>query len=359
MSPQPKPSLGEIAPYVPGKAKAPGFAAPIKLSANENPLGCSDAARAAYLAGAAHLHLYPDANTALLRGAIAGKFGLEPERLIFGAGSDEIFAMATQAYLREGDNVVQPQYGFAAWAIAARAAGGEVKSAVERDFCVDVDALLAAVDARTRIVFLANPANPTGTYLPFSEVERLHRALPRSVLLVLDGAYAECAAGVEGFADGLDWARDQENVLVTRTFSKMYGLASLRIGWAYAPPAVAAALNLIRLPFSVPRAGEAAAVAALADDAFLQRSVAHVVSERQRMADAFARRGAQVLTSAANFVTVRFASLSAAELEAALAARGLLVRHLANYGLPDWLRISVGQVDETDALLAALADLRA
>lgn len=359
MSLRPKPSLREIAPYVPGKAKAPGFAAPIKLSANENPLGCSEAVRAAYLAAASGLHLYPDANTSTLRAAIAEKFGLQPERLIFGAGSDEIFAMATQAYLRDGDNVVQPQFGFAAWAIAARAAGGAVKSAAERDYTVDVDALLGAVDARTRIVFLANPANPTGTYLPFSEIERLHQTLPADVLLVLDGAYAECAAGAEGFADGLDWARDKSNVLVTRTFSKMYGLASLRVGWAYASAEVAVALNLIRLPFSVPRAGEAAAVAALADEAFLQASVQHVVSERRRLAAAFEARGAEVLASAANFVTVRFAGIPAAALEEALAQRGILVRYLGNYCMPDWLRVSVGTLEQNDKLLAALRELGA
>ncbi|MBC7768977.1 MAG: histidinol-phosphate transaminase [Phycisphaerales bacterium] len=359
MSPQPKPGILDIASYTPGKAKAPGFAAPLKLSANENCLGCSEAARAAYLAAASELHLYPDANTSRLRAAIAEKFALDPQRLVFGAGSDEIFAIAAQAYLSEGDNIVQPQYAFAAWAIAARAAGGLVKSAPEADYTVDVDAMLSLVDERTRLVFIANPANPTGTWLHFTEIERLHAGLPPHILLVLDGAYAECAAGVAGFLDGMDWAENKNNVLVTRTFSKMYGLASLRIGWAYAPRPVAEALSRIRLPFSVPRAGEAAAVAALADDAFLQLSVAHVAEQRPRLAQALAALGARTLPSAANFVTAQFphAVLTAADIEARLAQRGILVRHLKTYAMPDWLRVSVGREAEIDALIGALTDI--
>ena len=298
MKPQERSSLAGLAPYVPGKAKAAGFDNPLKLSANENPLGCSPAARAAYLAASGEIHLYPDAQTSRLRAAVAERFELEPERLVFGAGSDEIFAMAAQAYLADGCNIVQPRYAFAAWAIAARAAGGEVKSAPENDFAVDVDAMMAAVDEQTRLVFIANPANPTGTWIPFSEVERLHTGLPEHVLLVLDGAYAECAGSVEGFSDGLAWARDKQNVLVTRTFSKVYGLASLRIGWGYAPPAVAEVLNRIRLPFSVPRAGEAAAVAALADEAFTRRSVQRVEEGRAALAEALRGFGLRTLPTA-------------------------------------------------------------
>jgi histidinol-phosphate aminotransferase len=355
MKPSPKPGIMEIAPYVPGKARAEGFERPLKLSANENPFGCSAAARAAYLDAAAEMHLYPDANTSRLRAAIAAKFDLEPERLVFGAGSDEIFAMAAQAYLGAGDNAVEPQYGFAAWKIATRAAGGEPRFAPERNFTVDVDALPAAVDGCTRIVFLANPANPTGTWLPFSEIERLHAGLPGNVLLVLDGAYAECAAGIEGFSDGLDWARDKDNVLVTRTFSKVYGLASLRIGWAYAPAPVAEALNRIRLPFSVPRAGEAAAVAALSDDAFVARSVAHFVAGRRQLDTALRGFGLETLPSATNFVTARFDDAQA--VDDALSRRGILVRRLASYGMPDWLRISVGTAADIERVIGALREV--
>lgn len=352
MTPQPKRGITGIKAYVPGRARAEGIANPLKLSANENPFGCSDRAREAYLAGVRDLHLYPDSNTSTLRKAIATKHDLEPERLVFGAGSDEIFAMIAQAYLGEGDNAVQPQYGFAAWSIIVRAAGGEMRSASERNFVVDVDALLAAIDGHTRIVFVANPANPTGTWLPFSEIERLHAGLPPNVLLVLDGAYAECAAGLFGFSDGFDWSRDKQNVVVTRTFSKAFGLASLRIGWAYAPQAVASVLNRIRLPFSVPRAGEAAAVAALADDAFVARSIAHFVEGREVLSKVLYRLGATTLPSATNFVTARFADAQA--VEDGLTRRGVLVRRLNTYDMPEWLRITVGTPHEIERVIREL-----
>jgi len=354
MRPTPKAGILEIAPYVPGRSKAEGIERPLKLSANENPFGCSAAARAAFLAAASDIHLYPDSRTSRLRAAIAEKFDLEPDRLVFGAGSDEIFAMAAQVYLGEGDNAVQPQYGFAAWAIAVRAAGAVIKSAPEPDFVVDVDNILAAVDERTRVVFIANPANPTGTWLPFSEIERLHAGLPVRVLLVLDGAYAECAFGIEGYSDGLHWSRDKENVLVTRTFSKAHGLASLRVGWAYGPAHIVDALDRIRLPFSISRAGEAGAVAALSDDAFVAQSVRAMVEGRQQLDEACRDLGARTLPSAANFVTARFNNASA--IDNGLARRGILVRHLANYGMPDWLRISVGRPDETAQAIAALRE---
>lgn len=352
MRPAPKPGILDIAAYVPGRAKAHGFSNPLKLSGNENPFGCSDAAKEAFLAAASELQLYPDASTSRLRDTLAEKHQLDRERLVFGAGSDEIFAMVAQAYLGAGDNAVQPQYGFAAWSIAVRAAGGRMKSAPEPEYLVDVDAMLAAIDTHTKLIFLANPANPTGTWLPFSEIERLHAGMPEHVLLVLDGAYAECASGIAGFSDGLDWARDKDNVLVTRTFSKAYGLASLRIGWAFAPAPVAAALNRIRLPFSVPRAGEAAAVAALADDDFLQRSVEAFADGRRRLGEGLRALGAHTLPSAANFVTARFDD--ARGLSEALAGRGILVRHLENYGMPDWLRISVGSPQDVERVLAAI-----
>ncbi len=359
MSPIPRPGILDIAPYVPGKAKASGFENPIKLSANENPLGCSEAARDAYLKASTEIHLYPDSNTSALRRSLSEKYELEPNRLVFGAGSDEIFAMACQAFLSEGDNVVQPQYGFAAWAIAARAVGGLVKSAAEPNYVVDVDAMLGAVGERTRIVFVANPANPTGSYLKFAEIERLHANLRDDVLLILDGAYAECAHDLEGFSDGLDWSRDKSNVLVTRTFSKMYGLASLRVGWAYGPEGVVEALQRIRLPFSVPRAGEAAAVAALADERFLQQSLTQVRQGRRRLVAGFSALGLTSLPSATNFVTVSFqeSAISAGEVEAELAARGILVRWLRNYDMEGFLRVTIGTDAEIDQTLRALEEV--
>jgi len=354
--PLPKPGILDIRAYQPGASKAPGVERALKLSANENPLGCSPVARAAYLEASDELHLYPDARTSRLRAAVAEKHGLAPERLVFGAGSDEIFSMVAQAYLDRGDNMVQPQYGFAAWAIAARAVGAEVRSAPERDYVVDLDALLAAVDDRTRVVFIANPANPTGTCLPVSEIVRFHALLPTRVLLVLDCAYAEAVGESAGYEDGFDWARDLPNVVITRTFSKMYGLASLRVGWAHAPVEVADALDRIRLPFSISRAGEAAAVAALADEDFVRRSTALVVAERARLAVALAELGRRVLPSAANFVTAHFGD-EAEQVVATLARGGVLVRHLRGYGMPEWIRFSVGTPETTQRVIEALREI--
>ena len=360
MAPEPKPSIAAITPYVAGKAKVAGHARPIKLSANENALGCSPAARAAFLKGAASLHRYADPNASALREALAAKHDLDPARIVFGAGSDEVFSLATQAYLSPGDEMVQPQFAFAAWAIAARAAGASVVSAPEQRYSVDVDAMLDAVTPRTRMMFVANPASPTGTRIPFAEVRRLHAALPPRVLLVLDGAYAEYAEGEADFDDGIELASAAHNVLVTRTFSKIYGLAALRIGWGYASAAIAETLNRIRLPFNVPAPSQAAALAALGDTDFVARSVAHARDGRAALARALESLGLLVTPPAANFVTARTPqgfALTAAEIEHALAQRGILVRGLTNYAMPDALRITIGADDEMAALSEALTSI--
>ena len=344
-APAPRPTILEIEPYKPGRATAPGFARPIKLSSNENALGCSPAARAAYLEAHRDIHLYPDSRATALREALARKHDLDPDRIVFGTGSDEIFAMACQAYLQPGEVMVQPEFAFAAWAIAARAVGGVVRSAPESNFTVDVDAMLAAVDRRTRIMFVASPANPTGTSLPHSELARLHAGLPANVLLVLDGAYAEFDAdgpGPTAFADA-------PNVLVTRTFSKLYGLAALRVGWGYAPQPVAEALNRIRLPFNLSSPAQGAAVAALGDDTFVAKSRAHALGGRATLERSLTALGLEPIAPSANFVTVRFPAgtrLNAEETCARLAEQGVLVRGLAPYGMADGLRVSVGLDEE-------------
>lgn len=338
--PSPKSTILEIEPYRPGRATAPGFARPIKLSANENPLGASPLAVAAYAEAQKALHLYPDPRANALREAIAAKHGLDPARIVFGTGSDELFAMACQAYLQPGDVMVQPQYAFAAWAIAARASGAIVQSAPERAYHVDVDAMLAAVDAQTRIVFIANPANPTGTRIPASEVRRLHAGLRPDILLVLDGAYVEFGGDEDEFVT----YADAPNVLITRTFSKLYGLAALRIGWGYAAKPVSDVLNRIRLPFNASTPAQAAAVAALGDGGFVEASIAHAVDGRERLNSLLEELGLTTLPPAANFVTARFASdapLSAIDACEALAARGVLVRGLEPYGMADCVRVSV------------------
>lgn len=357
--PAPKPGILDIHAYVPGKAKAEGVAAPIKLSANENALGSSPKALEAYAEAARQLHVYPDPRANIVRAAIAERFRLEPERLVFGCGSDEVFQLLNQVFLEPGDNMVQGEFGFAAFGIGARAAGGEVKLAKEPGYRIDVDQLLATVDDRTRIVFLANPGNPTGTWIPFSEVRRLHEALPPSVVLVLDGAYGEFALDAQ-FNDGLDLARDSSNIVVTHTFSKLHGLAGLRVGWGYAPAEIAAAVERIRLPFNTSVPAQAAAVAALADEDFQRASIALVEQWRPWLTQQLGGAGLDVVgPSATNFLLVGFPTApgrTAAEAEAYLASRGLLVRGVSLYGLPNHLRITVGLEAHNRALVDALAD---
>jgi histidinol-phosphate aminotransferase len=357
--PMPKPGIMDIHAYVPGKAKAEGVENPIKLSANENILGCSEKAREAYAAAAHQLHMYPDSRTTLLRTALAETFRLEPERLILGQGSDEVFQLLNQTFLEPGDNIVQGEYGFAAYAIGAYACQAEVRRAKEPGYRIDVDEVLKCVDERTRLVFIANPANPTGTWIPFAEIERLHAALPPSVVLVLDAAYGEFCRD-PAFDDGLDFARTQANVVVTHTFSKLHGLAALRVGWGYAPAEIAAAVDRIRLPFNISIPGQAAAIAALADTEFQERSIAHVEQWRPWLAQQLGGVGLEVvLPSAANFLLVGFPPTpgkTAVEAEAYLASRGLLVRGVTNYGLPNHVRITIGLEEHNRAVADALAD---
>ena len=357
--PVPKPGIMDIHAYVPGKAQADGVENPVKLSANENILGSSPKAREAFAGAMDELQMYPDSRTSILRDAIAGRFRLEPERLIFGCGSDEVFALLNQAFLEPGDNIVQGEYGFAAFAIGARACQAQVKNAKEPDYRIDVDEMLKVVDDRTRLMFLANPGNPTGTWIPFSEVLRLHAMLPPSVVLVLDGAYSEFATD-PAFQDGLDFARGTDNVVVTHTFSKLHGLAALRVGWGYAPPEIAAAVDRIRLPFNTSIAAQRAAVAALADEDFQARSIAHVEQWRPWLAQQLGGLGLETVgPSATNFVLVGFpkaAGRTAADADAFLSARGLLTRRVLNYGLPDHLRITIGLEEHNRAAVDALAE---
>jgi histidinol-phosphate aminotransferase len=354
--PAPKAGVLDISPYVGGKSKAAGFAQPIKLSSNENILGCSPKASAAYAAAAEQLHLYPDGRAEALRAAIAAKFDLDPERLLFGCGSDELFSLICQAYCEPGDNIVQGQYGFLAYRIAGRAAQAEVRFAPEPEFKLDVDQVLAQVDARTKVVFVANPSNPTGTWNARAEIERLHGGLPAHTLLVLDGAYAEFAASPD-YSDGLDLARGADNIVVTRTFSKAYGLAALRVGWGYGPLAVVDVIDRIRPPFNVSLPAQAAAVAALADDDFIVQSRTLVETWRPWLAQQLGGLGLETIPSSGNFLLALFPETpgrTAAEAEAFLASRGVLVRAVAGYAIPQGLRITVGREADNRALVAGL-----
>jgi len=358
-APQPKPGILEISPYVAGKAKAQGFASPLKLSANENPLGCSPAARAAYEAAAGALNLYPDPRATPLREAVARRYGLEPERLIFGIGSDEIFTLVCQTFCEPGDNVVQFEFGFFAYRIAGRGAGAEVRFAPEADLRRSIDCLLAEVDERTRVVFLDNPGNPNGAWLPAAEIRRLHEALPPRAILLLDGAYAEFLSHPD-YEDGMALAREAPNVMITRTFSKLHGLAGLRVGWAYAAEAVIGAMDRIRAPFNTSIPGQLACAEALFDDEFQRRSVELVERWRPWLEQQIGGLGFETYPSASNFVLVRFPEApgrSAREVEAHLASRGVLVRALGNYGLPDFLRVTVGTEAQNRAFIEALEQL--
>ncbi|HQP20905.1 histidinol-phosphate transaminase [Phenylobacterium sp.] len=356
--PTPKPGILDIAPYVPGKAKVDGVEHPLKLSANENILGSSPLAREAFASAIDQLHMYPEGRSNMLRAAIGEKYGLEPERLLFGCGSDEIFQLINQTFLEPGDNIVQGQYGFGAYAIGARACQAEVRFAPEKDYRIDVDELLKLVDGRTRAVFVANPGNPTGTWVGGAEIRRLHAALPPSVILVLDGAYAEFVDD-PGFEDGAAMVREFDNVVMTRTFSKLHGLAALRVGWAYMPEEMAAAVDRIRLPFNVNIPAQLAAVAALGDDDFQARSLALVAQWRPWLAQQLGGLGLEAIPSAANFILVGFPKTpgrTAKEAEAFLASRGIIVRGVTGYGLPDHLRMTIGLEEHNRALVEALAD---
>ena len=358
-TPLPKPGLMDIHAYVPGKSKVEGIAEPMKLSANENALGSSPKAREAYAQAIQHLHMYPDPSAAIVRKAIAERFKLEPERLIFGCGSDEVFQVLNQAYLEPGDNIVQGAHGFAAFAIGAKACQAEVRMAPEPNYRIDVDEMLACVNERTRLVFLANPGNPTGTWIPFSEVRRLHEGLPPSVVLVLDGAYGEFALD-PAFDDGLELARRSSNIVVTHTFSKLHGLAGLRIGWGYAPNEIVAAYDRIRPPFNTSIPAQLAAVAALGDEEFQQASIALTEQWRPWLAQQLGGLGLEAVgPSAANFVLVGFPRTpgkTAAEAEAFLATRGILVRGVGGYGLPHHLRMTIGLEAQNRTMIDALAD---
>lgn len=351
----PKPGILAISPYVGGKSKIEGVAEPIKLSSNENPLGCSPKALKAYLAAAERLHFYPDSRAGRLREVVAETYGLEPERLIFGNGSDEIFALLNQAYLEPGDNMVTGQYGFLAYRISALANQAEVRLAPEPQLKVEVDAILEMVDAKTKLVFVSNPANPTGSWNTGEEIARLHQKLPPQVLLVVDEAYAEYVTEPD-WESAFPLARGAENLVVTRTFSKIHGLAGLRIGFAYAPLAVAGAVDRIRLPFNNAIPAQEAAIAALADLEHQQRSRELVREWRPRLTQSLRGMGLEVFPSAGNFVLVRFPDPKkpAMAADAFLQARGLIVRPVGAYGLPDCLRITVGLPEQNERLIDAL-----
>lgn len=348
-----------IAPYVPGRATSDDGRALAKLSANENPLGQSPKAREAFLAEA-NMARYPDPGAAALREALAAQHGLDPARIIYGTGSDELLHLAAGAFAGQGDEVIYVRYGFAVYDIAARRVGATPVVAVDDDYGTDVGAILAAVTDRTRVVYVANPNNPTGTLMTAAEVARLHAGLPETVLFVLDQAYAEY---LEPHQDdgGLALAANAANVFVSRTFSKIYGLAAERIGWGYGAAPLIDAMHRIRAPFNVTTAGQQAAIAALGDQAFVDASRAHNAQWRQWLADevaALGNHGLRAVSSATNFLLILFeGALTAEAAYRGLMDAGFITRWLPGQGLPNALRITIGTEAETRGVAAALRTL--
>lgn len=355
-APTPQPGIMEIELYQGGASRVDGVTDILKLSSNENPHGAPESARLAAAQAAQTMHLYPNTDHASLRAAIAEVHNLDPDRVICGTGSDEIIHWLCQAYVGAGDEVLHTEHGFLMYAISARAAGATPVKVPERNRIVDVDALLGGVTEATRLVFIANPANPTGTLLDGQDVVRLANRLPDGCLLVLDGAYAEFAHDFDG---GLGLAAQRGNVFATRTFSKLYGLGGMRVGWGYGPRAVIDVLNRIRGPFNLSNVALAAAEAAVRDRDFAAGCVADNTTQRARLRKGLADLGLPSDPSEANFVLARFKDeAQAVSCDTFLKSRGVIVRHPRNYGFPHCLRITVGDAAGVDRLLEGIAAWR-
>jgi histidinol-phosphate aminotransferase len=354
--PQPRPGVLDIAPYVPGRSTAPGVSKVFKLSSNETPLGASPNAIAAYRAAGEALHDYPDGSAQALRAAIGEAFGLDPDRIVCGAGSDDLLNLLARAYLKDGDEAIHTTHGFLVYPIATRGTGATPVVAPETNFTADVDAILARVTAKTKIVFLANPNNPTGTYVPFDEVKRLHKGLPKNVLLVLDAAYAEYVRRND-YEAGIELVATTENTVMTRTFSKIYGLAGLRLGWMYGPAPVVDAVNRIRGPFNVNGPAIVAGIAAIRDSAHVERSREHNARWLFWLTEEIGKLGLTVTPSVANFVLIHFADEKTAKAaDAFLTKRGLVLRRVGAYKLPAALRMSVGTEEANRLAVKALGE---
>ncbi|WP_353200081.1 histidinol-phosphate transaminase [Sandarakinorhabdus sp.] len=353
-----KPWIEAMHAYVPGKAGAGGVAVVAKLSSNENPWGPSPLAVAAMQNVVAQGHRYPDPASTALRDALGAKFGVDPAHIICGTGSDEILHMIASAFAGPGDEIIHVRHGFAVYEGATRRVGATPVVVPDVDYAADIDAILAAVTPLTRIIYLANPNNPTGTLLPAADIRRLHAGLRRDVILVLDCAYAEFVEG--DYEDGFTLAQAAPNLIVTRTFSKIHGLAAQRVGWAVAPLAIIAALDRVRGPFNVTSTGQAAAVASLGDDAHIAMVRAETIRLRGWLAGeiaALGNAGLRAIPSACNFLLVEFPEdgpVTAAAANQHLLESGIICRYLAVQDMPRCLRISIGTEAETQAVAAAL-----
>ena len=363
-APVPRPGIMDIAPYVGGESSLAGRDKVIKLASNEGAFGPSPKAVEAYGDAGRNLHRYPDGGCVELRNALAERHGLDADRIVCGAGSDELIGLLCQAYAGPGSEVLYSEHGFLMYPIAAKAAGATPVFAPERELTADVDALLECVSEYTRLLFLANPNNPTGTYLTGEDLWRLRRELREDVILVIDAAYAEYVTESD-YSPGMDLVDGGGNVVMTRTFSKIFGLGGIRLGWAYCPADIADVLNRMRGPFNVSAPAMVAGVAALKDVEFTDKVLAHNETWRAWTRNELTQLGLEVNASAGNFVLARFAdpdgrnSLNADAADAFLKDRGIIVRRLEAYGLSDCLRITIGLEDEMKALVAALKEFLA
>ncbi len=356
--PTPRPGVLLIDAYVPGKSAAPGTMRAFKLSANETPLGPSPQAIAAARNMLEETALYPEGSSRKLREAIGAQYNLDPERIIAGAGSDEILELLALAYIGPQDEGLYSQYGFLEYKIVTLCAGGRPVVAPETNYIADVDALLSCVNSKTKLVFLANPNNPTGSYLPEKEVRRLAASLPKQTILVLDAAYAEYVTSAD-YVSGATIVDEYENVVMTRTFSKIYGLAGLRLGWGYGQRSIIDTLNRIRPPFNISSIASVAGIAALADTQHLQKAIDHNTQWLPWLTNEISALGLEVLPSVANFIAIRFPStpgLTAIEADQFLTKKGLILRAIAAYGLPDFLRLTIGGQEANYAVVAALKE---
>lgn len=356
--PQPRPGVLDIAAYVPGKSSAPGVDKIYKLSSNESPLGASPNAIAAYQSIAHELQDYPDGAATALREAIGKAYGLDPNRIICGAGSDDLINLLARGYLADGDEAIHTTHGFLMYPIATLGAGAKPVVAAETNFTTDIDAIIKAVTPKTKMVFIANPNNPTGTYIPFDEVKRLHAALPPHVLLVLDAAYAEYVKRND-YEAGIELVATSENVVMLRTFSKIHGLAALRLGWIYGPAHIVDALNRIRGPFNVNAPAIAAGVASIADTAHIEKARSHNEKWLPWLTEEISKLGIKVTPSVANFLLLHFPEIpgkTAAEADALLTSRGLIMRAVRAYKLPNCLRMTVGSEDANRLVVKTLTE---
>jgi len=356
--PKPCPGILDISPYIPGRSEAESDGPIYKLSSNESPLGASPKAKEAFIRVADNLEYYPDGPAWELRDALAALHGLNPDRIVCGNGSDELLELLAHAYLGPGDEAIYSQYGFLVYPIAIKSNGATPVIAPEKNLTADVDAILERVNGRTKIVFLANPNNPTGTYLPFDEVKRLHTGLPESCLLVLDAAYAEYVRRND-YEAGIELVSSANNVVMTRTFSKAYGLAGLRLGWLYGPENVVDVLNRVRGPFNVNAAAIAAGVAAVRDTDFLRKAVEHNDTWLPWLTEQLQGLGLEVTPSIGNFLLVHFPDEDgkrAPDADAFLGKRGLILRAMGAYGFPNALRLSVGTEEANRLLIKALTE---